>query len=161
MIHSIANQCSDALCWGARAGFIDSVLAVTGLITLASLHALDAHAAVKLLSKNLVLLAEAIKLASQVLILSGKAMCVLFQGLLLIDGIGLVAAQLLVLAAKSFDITAAHVEVVFLLLEASFGVTNGSRKVGVAAFLSLAIFTGITIFTSKSVVVTAKGCAFS
>lgn len=55
---------------GTRTGLIDSVLTVAGFVILTGLHALDTHATVKLLSENLILLAETIKFASQVTVLN-------------------------------------------------------------------------------------------
>jgi len=97
---------------------------MSSLVSLTVLHALHAHAAIKLLSKNLVLLAEAVKFARQVMVLSGEAGSVLLKGLLLVRGISLVAAQLLVLAAGCLDVAAADKQFVLLRLQAKLGIAD-------------------------------------
>lgn len=112
------------------------------------------------MSKDLVLLAETVELASQVMILSGKASGVLLKGLLLIHGVGLVATQLLVLAAGSLNIAAAAVEFVLLLLEADLSISDLVGQVSIAVLLGLEVLAGVEVLGRQSIIVTAEGSAF-
>ena len=120
---------------------------MTSLYALTILHTLNSHAAVKLLSKNLILLAETVKFTGQVMILSSKASSMLLKSLLFIQGISLVTTQLLVLATRSFDITATAVQFVFLLLETNLSIPDLIGQISITVFLSLEVLTGIKILS--------------
>ena len=134
---------------------------MTSFNILAVLHTLNTHATVELLSKNLVLLAEAVKLGCQIVILSSKARSVFLKGFFLVGAVILVATQLLVLAASSFDVAAAHVKLVFLILKANLSITDLGRQISIAVLLCLQVFASIEVLSSKSVIITAQSSTFS
>ena len=93
-----------------RAGtsFINSILASADFINISLLKAVHTGAAIKLLSKHLVGLAEAVKFASKVTVLRLKSSSMSFKSLLLSQIISVGLSVLLVHQTLAFHISAAY-----------------------------------------------------
>jgi hypothetical protein len=141
---------------GTRAGLIDSILASADLINIFLLETVNTGAAIKLLSKHLVGLAEAIKFGSKVDVLSLEASGMLIESLLFGKVISVNLSELLVHQSLGLNISAAHEKSFFFLLETDLSVTDLNCKVGVTAFLKLDFLAEIEVFGSNTLVVATK-----
>ena len=88
------------------------------------MKAVHTRAAIKLLSKHLVGLAEAVKFTSKVTVLRLKGCSMSFKSLLLCQVISVCLSVLLVHQTLALHISAANEESLFFFLEADFSITN-------------------------------------
>ena len=117
------SSCS-ALGRGSAPGGVHSVVALSELVLVLRLEAVDARSAVKLAAKHLVRLDEALQLACQVGVLTLEALSVLFKSISLGKQVTIVRAVLLGRNAKAFDIASDGEELVLLLLQTDLTVTD-------------------------------------
>lgn len=109
---------------GSAPGGVHSVVALSELVLVLRLEAVDARSAVKLAAKHLVRLDEALQLACQVGVLTLEALSVLFKSISLGKQVTIVRAVLLGRNAKAFDIASDGEELVLLLLQTDLTVTD-------------------------------------
>ena len=117
------SSCS-ALGRGSAPGGVHSVVALSELVLVLRLQAVDARSAVKLAAKHLVRLDEALQLACQVGVLTLEALSVLFKSISLGKQVTIVRAVLRGRNAKAFDIASDGEELVLLLLQTDLTVTD-------------------------------------
>ena len=117
------SSCS-ALGRGSAPCGVHSVVALSELVLVLRLEAVDARSAVKLAAKHLVRLDEALQLACQVGVLTLEALSVLFKSISLGKQVTIVRAVLLGRNAKAFDIASDGEELVLLLLQTDLTVTD-------------------------------------
>lgn len=126
MLNEISRCCalSSSFGWGAGAGYVDSVVAVSKFVLVLGLKSVNASSAVELASQNFIGLTETIELSSEVGILSLQAVCMLLECLSLSGKVSSVGLILSGGDAKTLNFTSDAEKRIFLLLKAELGVSE-------------------------------------
>lgn len=88
-------------------------------------------------------------------------MSMLLKSFFLIRAVGLVAAELLILAAKLFNIATRAEQTVLFFFQSEFSFVDLAAQVIVAMFLSFKVLGSSEVLTSESIIITTQGAAFT